>query len=320
MHALAVHLSQNGHLVGVASRTTGRKSITTDDGYYAVRSPGLRLAVAKAIELVAPDAIVVFQAREWLADIEPTIGHRPLVIYEHDCMPHLTKTPAAILARSTFIANSKTTAAHIMKSVGKPSTVIPPIFGVEQYASIKSTGDEILFSSLSARKGGDIALEIARSRERHRFLFIESWNSEASIVEAARQLENVEVLPNQRDLMQIFPRIRLLLMPGRNQESWGRTATEAQVCGIPVLASNRGNLPDTIADGGIALDPALDISHWLASFDELLSDKYQQYAAKAASRGAQLLRDIPQLHDKFAKQVAHSVLITRQLRFKSSVH
>lgn len=320
MHALAVHLSRNGHLVGVASRTAGRKSIATDDGYYAVRSPGLRLAFAKAIELVAPDAIVVMQAGEWLADIEPAMGHLPLVIYEHDCLPHLMKTPAAILARSTFIANSKTTAAHIMKSVGKPSTVIPPIFGIEQYATTKSTGDEILFTSLSARKGGEIALEIARNRPGHRFLFIESWNSEASIVEPARQLGNVEVLPNQRDLLQIFPRIKLLMMPGRNRESWGRTATEAQVCGIPVLASNRGNLPDTIGEGGIALDPELDISSWLAAFDELLSDKYQHYAAKAADRGAQLLSDIPQLHEKFVRQVAHSIQITRQIRFKSSVY
>lgn len=318
MHGLAVRLSRDGHLVGVAARTTGRKSITTDDGYYTVRSPGLRLAIAKAMELVAPDAIVVMQAREWLADIEPTIGHLPLVIYEHDCMPHLMKTPAAILARSTFIANSKTTAAHIMKSVGMPSTVIPPIFGIEQYATTKSTGDEILFTSLSARKGGEIALEIARNRPGHRFLFIESWNSEASIVEAARQLENVEVLPNQRDLLDIFPRIRLLMMPGKNQESWGRTATEAQVCGIPVLASNRGNLPDTIGDGGMTLDPELDISHWLSAFDELLSDNHRAYASKAADRGARLLSEIPQLYEKFARQVAHSILITRQLRFKSS--
>ena len=153
----------------------------------------------KAVELMAPDAIVVMQAGDWLADLEPLIGHKPLVIYEHDCMSNLTRTPPALLARGTYVANSKTTAAHILKTIGKAIHGHPaPVFGIEQYASTRSAGDEVLFASLSARKGGEIALELARNRQTHRFLFIETWNSQASIVEAARQMENVEVLPNQR--------------------------------------------------------------------------------------------------------------------------
>jgi glycosyltransferase involved in cell wall biosynthesis len=270
------------------------------------------------MELMAPDIVVVFQSADWLGSIEPIIGHKPLVIYEHDCYLNLKKVPKTVIARSTYLANSRTTAAHILKTIGKPSTVIPPIFGIERYSSVRSTGEHILFVSLSARKGGDIALAIARNRREHKFIFIETWHTEPQIVEAARQLGNVEVLPNQKDLFGVFPRVRLLLMPGRNQEAWGRTASEAQVCGIPVLASNRGNLPDTIGEGGIALDPALDISHWLSAFDELLSANYSHYAAKAADRGAQLVRDIPQFYNKFVNQLSHHVLISKQNRVKSS--
>ena len=108
-------------------------------------------------------------------------------------------------------------------------------------------------------------------------------------------------------------------MPSNNHEAWGRTATEAQVCGIPVLASNRGNLPDTIGEGGITLDPTLDISHWLASFDELLSENHARYASWAAHRGAQLLDDIPKLYEKFVRQLAHSIDITKDLRLRSFV-
>ena len=43
-------------------------------------------------------------------------------------------------------------------------------------------------------------------------------------------------------------------MPSLWNESFGRAAAEAMLNGIPVLASNRGALPETIGDAGFLFD------------------------------------------------------------------
>jgi len=39
-------------------------------------------------------------------------------------------------------------------------------------------------------------------------------------------------------------------------EGFGLTALEAMACGVPVVASNRGSLPDVVGDAGLLVDPA----------------------------------------------------------------
>ena len=52
----------------------------------------------------------------------------------------------------------------------------------------------------------------------------------------------------------VFARTKLLLMPSLWLESFGLVAKEAMFNGIPVLASNRGALPETIGDAGFLFD------------------------------------------------------------------
>ena len=61
--------------------------------------------------------------------------------------------------------------------------------------------------------------------------------------------------PNPRDFYPaVFARTKLLLMPSLWLESFGLVAAEAMLNGIPVLASNRGALPETIGSAGFLLD------------------------------------------------------------------
>ncbi len=52
---------------------------------------------------------------------------------------------------------------------------------------------------------------------------------------------------------EIFSLARILLVPSVFAEPFGRIAAEALINGVPALVSDRGALPETVADGGIVL-------------------------------------------------------------------
>jgi uncharacterized delta-60 repeat protein len=64
---------------------------------------------------------------------------------------------------------------------------------------------------------------------------------------------NIVTMPFTPDARKFYPAVysvtKLLLMPSLWNESFGLVAAEAMLNGIPVLASNRGALPDTIVGG-----------------------------------------------------------------------
>ncbi len=70
------------------------------------------------------------------------------------------------------------------------------------------------------------------------------WTHETGI-DLAR-LPNLTIRPNTTDPRTFYAETRLLLMPSLWNESFGLVAAEAMLNGIPVLASNRGALPETI--------------------------------------------------------------------------
>lgn len=74
-----------------------------------------------------------------------------------------------------------------------------------------------------------------------------------------------------------------LLVPSIWEEAYGRVATEAQVSGIPVIASNRGGLPEAVGPGSILIDPDAPIEEWVAATKRLWEDSqyYEQLSAAA---------------------------------------
>jgi glycosyltransferase involved in cell wall biosynthesis len=64
----------------------------------------------------------------------------------------------------------------------------------------------------------------------------------------------------------------LLLVPSVWEEGFGMVAVEAQSCGIPVIASARGGLPESVGDGGVLIDDYTDPSAWLRAIRGLLDD------------------------------------------------
>jgi len=73
----------------------------------------------------------------------------------------------------------------------------------------------------------------------------------------------------------------LFLLPSES-ESFGLAALEALACGVPVVASDVGGLPEVVTDGAGALVPRGDVQAMAARSLELLGDPARLRAARAA--------------------------------------
>jgi glycosyltransferase involved in cell wall biosynthesis len=147
-----------------------------------------------------------------------------------------------------------------------------------------------------------IAEELARRRPDIMLMVIEgrshtAWRQETGI--DLGRLPNVNVMSSMGDPRSFYVLSRLLLMPSLWNESFGLTAAEAMLNGIPVLASNRGALPETIGDGGLLFDipacytpqsctlpTAEEVEPWVKTIIRLWDDAdfYQQASETARQR------------------------------------
>jgi N-acetyl-alpha-D-glucosaminyl L-malate synthase BshA len=73
----------------------------------------------------------------------------------------------------------------------------------------------------------------------------------------------------------------LFLLPSES-ESFGLAALEALACGVPVVASDVGGLPEVVVDGAGVLVPRGDVRAMAARALELLGDPARLQAARAA--------------------------------------
>jgi alpha-1,3-rhamnosyl/mannosyltransferase len=68
----------------------------------------------------------------------------------------------------------------------------------------------------------------------------------------------------------LFAGARALALPSLD-EGFGLTALEAMSAGVPVLASNRGSLPEVVGTGGVLIEPT-DVDGWASAIDRVTSD------------------------------------------------
>lgn len=188
------------------------------------------------------------------------------------------------------IANSEFTSERFLDRFGIPSIVIPPTISSENYLSQRPRKERgaILFINPHPYKGVDLALKLAKLNPQFDFLFVESWHLATELrqkyLAQASQLSNVRWLPQQQDMRPVYEQAAILLVPSICEEAWARVVSEAQINGIPVLASNRGGLPESVGPGGITLDPEQSsIETWSRCLRQMIVDEdLYRYFSKAA--------------------------------------
>ncbi len=101
------------------------------------------------------------------------------------------------------------------------------------------------------------------------------------------------VTPSDEELRALYSGAIALLMPSRD-EGYGLPAVEAMACGAPVLAADRGGLPEA-CDGAALLLPFDDAGRWQEAMKAIAASSEQRGALRAESlaRAARIDRSRP---------------------------
>lgn len=193
---------------------------------------------------------------------------------------------------SAFITPSEFTRRHYQRRVGIESTVIPDPLRFERVVADDPEPRYVTFVNPQPVKGvtvfARIALELQKRRPDIPLLVVEGrggseWLARLPIDLSG--LENLNRMANTPEPKDFWRVTRIVLMPSLWRETLGRIAMEGLANGIPVLASDRGALPETLGDAGFvftipeqftpdnaALPSARDVAPWVAMIEKLWSD------------------------------------------------
>lgn len=265
----------------------------TQMGYPVYRVASVVESLHAVADAVRPSVVVVQAgAPVPLAEAFAGIGI-PTILYFHDVEFHQLGGPLNRRPGLSFLANSRFTATKIAQAYGFRPPVLPPLVTPGLYR-VQSERRSVVFVNPHPVKGVEIAFALAKRRPDIPFEFVESWEhapvSRRALLKEAARLRNVHWRRWGLDMKPVYLVAKLVLAPSRWEEGWCRVVSEAQVSGIPALASRRGGLPEAVGPGGILIDPDAELTEWEQALATLWdnSSVYRSLADAAAAHACRM--------------------------------
>jgi glycosyltransferase involved in cell wall biosynthesis len=160
-------------------------------------------------------------------------------------------------AASAVLFPSEYTRRFYVRRNGLDGRVIPDPLRPERVVAADPEPTYLTFINPQPAKGltvfARIAAELNRRRPDIPLLVVEGRRGAEGLAESGLDLSaltNLHRMANTPDPRQFYRVSRAVLMPSLWRETLGRVAMEALANGLPVLASDRGALPETLGDAG----------------------------------------------------------------------
>jgi glycosyltransferase involved in cell wall biosynthesis len=210
----------------------------------------------------------------------------PGLYFVHDAEFDPEELRAIVAMGCRIVCSSGFLARKVLLATGcRAHVVYPP---AELYFGERGDPDGyVTMINAHKVKGLETFLEVARRLPRVRFLLQESWKLKNAALAALQvrltELPNVTFQHRVSDMRQVYRKTRLLLAPSVWEEGFGMVAVEAQSCRIPVIASARGGLPESVGDGGLLIKDYRNADAWVAAVQSVLEnpDRYADLSARA---------------------------------------
>jgi len=207
------------------------------------------------------------------------------------------------LRKADFLVGRNTEAVAVARSKGfrGPATVVgngvdtelfSPAVKAEPEMRVGERGFRIGYAGrLVEEKGLDVLLEAVESLPAPRSLVL---SGQGPCLQKMLRLPFVQWVGNvpREELPAFYRGLDALVLPSRTTPSWkeqfGRVLVEAQACGVPVVGSSSGAIPEVIGDAGIIF-PEGNAAYLAVALQRLRADAVLQrsFARKGRERACQ---------------------------------
>jgi hypothetical protein len=238
-----------------------------------------------SLEEFDPDVVLVSSSRHTYALATALQFAADRVIYlvhSHDALPFgLIRAARAVVTVSSYSQE------YIRSHAGIETVCLRfPVYGEGPYPNLGCfDGGCVTLVKSSAGKGIDAFLDLADSFPDQQFAAVR-WAASEETLSRMAQLSNLEVWDPHPDIEEILCRTKIVLAPSKEPETFGLIVPEAMLRGIPVIASDRGGLPEAKLGVDYLLSIELGLTRWRETLGRLLSDRSEYERCSEASRAA----------------------------------
>ena len=271
-HAVSAHLAREVLVAELGTRAAAPKLVTTLHGTDITLAGGdasflplIRFTIAGSDAVTTPSA--------WLA----RATHEMLAV------------PSSVAI--DVVPNFVDAARFHPPAPGAPPRATPVVIHVSNFRPVKRVPDVIaMFARLRGVRPARLRL-VGNGPERPRV---------EALVDTLELIDDVEFLGDRIDLPAVLREADLFVLPSET-ESFGLAALEAMACGVPVVASAVGGLPEVIPDGEVGvLCPLGDVDAMALAARRILADApLHQRMSRAARELAETRYPIAPAVDRY---------------------
>jgi glycosyltransferase involved in cell wall biosynthesis len=234
-----------------------------------IYSPANLAPLASRRNVVVIHDVAALRHPEWYG--------RAYVAWQKALLPAIAKRARLVITVSEFSRQ------EIEAVLGVEATVIPN--GVdERFKPSEDTGAyALVVGTQIARKNLAALNAAARALADHGIELVAAGSGRGYMRAEDTTIRQLGYVPDD-DLPALYAKARLLLMPSL-YEGFGLPALEAMASGTPVVASNRGALPETCGDAALLVDPE-DQQALAEAAVAAVTDEYERLREAGPARAA----------------------------------